>query len=76
LQETKGHFEQLLQKDQEALGNLGYHIYWNGAQRPGYSGTAALSKIKALSVRYGIDNESFDFNSVEYVDETLLENQE
>jgi exodeoxyribonuclease III len=76
LQETKGHFDQLIKKDQEALQNLGYHIYWNGAQRPGYSGTAVLSKTEALSVQYGIDRDSFDFKSVDFVDETLLENHE
>lgn len=76
LQETKWHFEQLLKKDKEYFENTDYHIYWNAAQRPGYSGTAVLSKIEPLSVMYGIDTESFDFESVEYVDETLLENHE
>ena len=76
LQETKGHFDQLVKKDQEKLSELWYHIYWNGAQRPGYSGTAVLSKKEALCVQYGIDKESFDSQSVAYVDETLLENHE
>ncbi len=76
LQEVKGSFEQLTKKDQEALTELGYHIYWNAAQRPGYSGTAVLSKQEAESVYYGINPESFDTASVEYVDETLLENHE
>lgn len=34
LQETKGSFQQLSKKDQEALMDAGYHIYWNAAQRP------------------------------------------
>lgn len=76
LQETKWHFDQLVKKDQEALNNLGYHIYWNGAQRPGYSWTAVLSKQEPIQVTYGIDKNSFDFKSVAYVDETLLENHE
>jgi exodeoxyribonuclease-3 len=49
LQETKGSFEQLTKKDQQALMDAGYHIYWNAAQRPGYSGTAVLSKHQALA---------------------------
>jgi exodeoxyribonuclease-3 len=76
LQETKGSFEQLTKKDQESLKDAGYHIYWNAAQRPGYSGTAVLSKNKALSEKYGIDPESFDHASIEFVDETLIENYE
>lgn len=76
LQETKGSFEQLSRKDQEVIKNLGYHIYWNAAKRPGYSGTAVLSKKEALSVSYGIAKESYDYDSVAYVDETLLEDEE
>lgn len=30
------------------------HTYWNCAEKKGYSGTAILSKIKPLSVSYGI----------------------
>ena len=32
----------------------GYHEYWNNALKPGYSGTAILSKIKPLSVDNGM----------------------
>lgn len=32
----------------------GYEIYWNSAQRAGYSGTAILTKIKPLSVHRGL----------------------
>lgn len=35
------------------LQSLGYNVYWNAAERKGYSGTAVFSKIKPLSVRYG-----------------------
>ncbi len=34
--------------------------YWNPAQRPGYSGTAILSKVPALSTRDGIGIGEFD----------------
>lgn len=76
IQETKWHFEQLIKKDKEYFESSEYHIYWNAANRPWYSGTAVLSKIEPIAVHYGIDKESFDFESVEYVDETLLENHE
>jgi len=75
-QETKGRLDQLIKKDQEYLENSWYHIYWNHAQRPGYSGTLVLSKKEALSVNYGIDEKSFDFESVDFVDETLIWNHE
>ena len=76
LQEVKWSYEQLPKKDKEYLEQSDYHIYWNPAERPGYSGTAVLTKTEPLWVMYGIDKESFDFESVEYVDETLLENHE
>jgi exodeoxyribonuclease-3 len=40
----------------ETLVSLnGYHIYSNSATRPGYSGTAVISKIKPLNVTRGIN---------------------
>lgn len=33
----------------------GYQEYWNPAKRPGYSGTAVLSKIKPLAIARGFD---------------------
>ncbi|GFN34060.1 exodeoxyribonuclease III [Paenibacillus xylaniclasticus] len=52
LQETK------LQEGQIEL-ELGesYSQYWNYAVKKGYSGTAVFSKIKPLSVRYGIEED-------------------
>jgi exodeoxyribonuclease-3 len=32
----------------------GYEFIWNRAQKPGYAGTGILTKVKPLSVRYGI----------------------
>jgi exodeoxyribonuclease III len=32
----------------------GYYCYWHHAERPGYSGTALLSRVKPESVRFGI----------------------
>jgi len=35
-----------------------YAQYWNYAEKKGYSGTAVLTRIKPLSVRYGIEEDS------------------
>ena len=45
----------------ETLGPLkGYHIYSNSATKPGYSGTAVISKIRPLNVTKGINREEHD----------------
>ena len=49
LQETK------MQPEQFDGTADGYHVYWNSAEKKGYSGTAAFVKQKPLSVTYGID---------------------
>ena len=54
LQETK------LQQGQVSLDLPGYHQYWNYAEKKGYSGTAAFSKMPALSVSYGLGIGEFD----------------
>lgn len=53
IQETK------LQEGQISL-ELGeeYHQYWNYALKKGYSGTAVFTRIKPLSVRYGIEEDT------------------
>jgi exodeoxyribonuclease III len=38
----------------------GYHIYSNSATKPGYSGTAVISKIKPINVSKGINKEEHD----------------
>jgi exodeoxyribonuclease-3 len=38
----------------------GYHIYWNPATKPGYSGTAVLTKDKPISVVNGIGHAAHD----------------
>lgn len=37
-----------------------YQEYWNSAERPGYSGTAILTKISPLQVINGLGQEEFD----------------
>lgn len=54
LQETK------LQEGQIELNLEGYYDYWNYAEKKGYSGTAIFTKIKPISVRYGMDIEEHD----------------
>jgi exodeoxyribonuclease-3 len=45
----------------ETLGSLnGFHIYSNSAIRPGYSGTAVITKIIPLKVTKGINAEEHD----------------
>ena len=52
LQETKAYEEQV----KISIEDLGYsHLYWNSAERKGYSGVAIFSKIKPLNVIYGIE---------------------
>lgn len=48
LQETK------MQEGQLDLQFPGYTSYWNYAQKKGYSGTAIYTRLKPLSVTYGI----------------------
>ena len=57
LQEIKAREEQF---DTTVFTDLGYHCYWYSAQKPGYSGTAILSKTKPESVSYGMNHESYD----------------
>lgn len=54
LQETK------CQEGQVDLEYDGYESYWNSAEKKGYSGTAVFTKIKPLSVSYGIGIEEHD----------------
>ena len=54
LQETK------CQEGQVDLEYDGYESFWNSAEKKGYSGTAIFTKIKPLSVKYGIGIEEHD----------------
>ena len=50
LQETK------LQPGQIDLELPGYQLFWNSAQRKGYSGTALFTRLEPVSVRYDLDD--------------------
>lgn len=53
LQETKLQEGQIVME----LGDE-YEQYWNYAEKKGYSGTAVFTRVKPLSVRYGIEEDS------------------
>ncbi len=55
VQETKAQQDQV----DKILHDFEHH-YWNSAEKAGYSGTAIFSKIKPLSVTYGIGIEEHD----------------
>lgn len=54
IQETK------MQPDQAEIGLPGYEKYWNSAVKKGYSGTAVFTRIKPLTVTYGLNKEEHD----------------
>ena len=54
LQETK------MQPGQAQIPAAGYHEYFYSAEKPGYSGTAILTKHEPLSVSYGMGSELHD----------------
>ena len=54
IQETK------MQEGQAQIEFKGYNIYWNSAEKKGYSGTAIFTKIKPKNVFYGINKEEHD----------------
>lgn len=54
IQETK------LQEGQIDLSFPGYEVYWNYAEKKGYSGTAIFTKIKPILVTKGIGIEEHD----------------
>ncbi len=71
LQETKA------QPDQVDLAMSEYeHHYWNSAEKKGYSGTVVFSKIKPLSVIYGMGEDEHDAEgriiALEYKDFMLV----
>lgn len=57
LQEIKANKDQF---DVKVFDELGYYSYWFSAQKPGYSGTAILSKTPAKSIEYGMAHPDYD----------------
>lgn len=54
IQETK------MQPGQAEFELAGYEKYWNSAIKKGYSGTAVFTRLKPLSVAYGMNHEEHD----------------
>lgn len=54
LQETK------MQPDQADFRFDDYYVYWNSADKKGYSGTLVLTKKEPLNVIYGIDGNHYN----------------
>lgn len=52
--------ESKVSEGQIELDMEGYHQYWNYAEKKGYSGTAVFSKVKPISVEYGLGIEDHD----------------
>jgi len=58
LQEIKANSEQF---DESIFTDLGYHCFWNSAEKKGYSGVAILTKTKPQHIEYGCGIEQIDF---------------
>ena len=58
LQEIKANPEQF---DESVFTDLGYHCFWNPAEKKGYSGVAILTKTKPKHVEYGCGISEIDF---------------
>ena len=57
LQEIKAHESDI---DKQLIEELGYNHYFSLASKKGYSGVGILSKMKAKTIEYTIDQESID----------------
>lgn len=56
-------FQEVKAREEQLVGTQwppGYHLIWNAATRPGYSGTAIFSRIQPQSVSFGIGSEIHD----------------
>lgn len=68
--------ETKMQPEQADFDLTGYHVYWNSAEKKGYSGTAVFSRVEPLSVRYGLGIDQHDHEgraiTLEYEDFFLV----
>jgi exodeoxyribonuclease-3 len=60
LQEIKARPEQLNAQASTNIQASFPHLFWNPAQRPGYSGTATWARQDLVSVRNGLGSDEFD----------------
>ena len=59
LQEIKARPDQLSEENHSLFNK--HTVYWNPAERPGYSGVATFTNIQPVSIEYGIGRKEFDF---------------
>ena len=57
LQEIKAKIDQI---DSSLFESMGFQCFWNPAERPGYSGTGTIYKLKPLNTSFGMGVEQFD----------------
>ncbi len=57
LQEVKARPEQV---EETQRVRPGYQVFWNAAERPGYSGVVTYSAVLPLEVEFGLGEERFD----------------
>lgn len=57
MQEVKARYEQLTESERDLSG---YLCYWNAAEKPGYSGVAAYTRLQPVEVKVGLGEERFD----------------
>jgi exodeoxyribonuclease-3 len=74
LQEIKARPDQLTTENHGLFNK--HNVYWNPAERPGYSGVATFTNIQPLAVDYGIGRNEFDLEGrvirTKYQDFTLF----
>ena len=58
LQETKMQQDQISMDINDIFKDR--YVYWNSAEKKGYSGTVVISKIKPINVTYGLGKEEHD----------------
>jgi exodeoxyribonuclease-3 len=59
LQEIKARPEQLTTSHHDLFTK--HYVYWNPAEKPGYSGVATFTSVEPISIDYGIGKNEFDF---------------
>jgi exodeoxyribonuclease-3 len=60
LQEIKARPEQIDPQSLQDIGQVYPHLVWNPAIRPGYSGTATLSKVAPVTAECGMRADEYD----------------
>ncbi len=58
LQEIKARPDQISNENHDLFNQ--HTVYWNPAERPGYSGVATFSSSQPISVEYGVGRNEFD----------------